>query len=106
MAKKGFMRSKACLISVWLLREGVSRTANKFFAYEYRPREELVLRFRLPKTRTLRSSVRAHSKAAIKEGLLAVRSLFDAVIDFMERREKAEGDSLASNIDASESPVT
>ena len=64
--------------------------ANRFFDYEYRPGEELVLRFRSPKVRAIPSSMRAHGRAAIKEGLLAVRSLFDAAIESIERAEKAE----------------
>lgn len=61
---------------------------DKFFAYEYRRGEELVLRFRTSKIRALSPSIKAHSRAAIKGGLLVVRGLFDAAVDFMEQWEE------------------
>ena len=63
---------------------------ERCFEYEYRPGEELVLRFRLPKRGVLPDRVRAHTREAVKEGLLAIRTLFDLAIEAIERAEKAE----------------
>ncbi len=54
---------------------------DRFFDCEYRPGEGFVLRFRAPKTGGIATEARAHGREAVKEGLLAVRSLLDAVIE-------------------------
>ena len=64
--------------------------AEKMFQCEYHPGEELVLRFKAPKGSGLPSEARSHARAAVKEGLLAMRSLFDAAISLIEQAEKPE----------------
>lgn len=63
---------------------------QKLFEYEYRPGEELVLRFRSPSGRLLPPEVRNHWLEAQKELLLALRSLVDAAIALVEERESAQ----------------
>jgi hypothetical protein len=58
------------------------------FEYEYRPGEELVLRFRSPVIDLLPAEVHEHLVAARKELLLAMRSFVDAAISRMEERER------------------
>jgi len=56
----------------------------RFFEYEYKPGEELVLRFRRPAI--LPREVRQHFLGAQKELLLALRSLVDALVKEIEGR--------------------
>lgn len=57
--------------------------------FDYRlDEEELVLRFRRPDIVLIPKATRQHLWAAQKEFLLALRSLFDAIIERVEAREK------------------
>ena len=60
------------------------------FEYEYRPGEELVLRFRRPVIDFIPCEARDHLMTAQKEFLLALRSLVDAAISRMEEHERGE----------------
>ena len=60
------------------------------FEYEYRPGDELVLRFRRPVIDLIPCEARDHLMAAQKEFLLALRGLVDAAISRMEERERGE----------------
>ncbi len=64
---------------------------RQFFDYEYRPGEELVVRFRRPALELIPKEVRTHLLAAQKELLLAMRSFVDTVIERMEEREQRRG---------------
>jgi len=63
---------------------------RKPFEYEYRPGDELVLRFRRPVIDFIPCEARDHLMAAQKEFLLALRSLVDAAISRMEEHERGE----------------
>jgi len=63
---------------------------RKPFEYEYRPGDELVLRFRRPVIDLIPCEARDHLMAAQKEFLLALRSLVDAAISRMEEHERGE----------------
>lgn len=58
---------------------------------EYRPGEEVVLRFRPPKVPALSPEAREHFRTARREFLLALRSLIDAAIEALEKREEPKG---------------
>ena len=60
------------------------------FEYEYRPGEELVLRFRRPVIDFIPCEARDHLMAAQKEFLLALRSLVDTALSRLEERERGE----------------
>ncbi|MGQ9572409.1 MAG: hypothetical protein ACUVV3_04390 [Dehalococcoidia bacterium] len=62
---------------------------DKPFEYEYRPGEELVLRFRSPLIELIPAEVHEHLVGARKELLLAMRSFVDAAIKRLEEREQA-----------------
>jgi hypothetical protein len=68
-----------------MVKGGVERP----FEYEYRPGEELVLRFRSPLIDVLPAEVHEHLVAGRKELLLAMRSFVDAAISRVEEREQA-----------------
>ena len=68
-----------------MVKGGVERP----FEYEYRPGEELVLRFRSPLIDLLPAEVHEHLVASRKEFLLAMRSFVDAAISRLEERERA-----------------
>ena len=59
------------------------------FEYEYRPGEELVLRFRSPVIDLIPAEVHEHLVGARRELLLAMRSFVDAAISRLEERERA-----------------
>lgn len=59
------------------------------FEYEYKPGEELVLRFRRPIIDLVPAEVAEHLTAARKEFLLALRGLADAAISRLEEKERA-----------------
>jgi hypothetical protein len=63
---------------------------RKPFEYEYRPGDELVLRFRRPVLDLIPCEARDHLLTAQKEFLLALRSLVDAAISRMEDHERSE----------------
>jgi len=68
-----------------MVKGGVERP----FEYEYRPDEELVLRFRSPLIDLIPTEVHEHLVAGRKELLLAMRSFVDAAISRLEEREQA-----------------
>jgi hypothetical protein len=68
-----------------MVKGGVERP----FEYEYRPGEELVLRFRRPMIDLIPVEVHEHLVAGRKELLLAMRSFVDAAISRVEEREQA-----------------
>ncbi len=70
---------------VIMVKGGVERP----FEYEYRPGEELVLRFRSPLIDLLPAEVHEHLVAGRKELLLAMRGFVDAAISRLEERERA-----------------
>ena len=55
---------------------------------DYRPGEEIVLRFKIPKFLGLPDSSRGHLLAARKETLLAFRSMLDSAIERAEEPRK------------------
>jgi len=63
---------------------------RKPFEYEYRPGDELVLRFRRPVIDFIPCEARDHLLAAQKEFLLALRALVDTAISRMEEHERGE----------------
>ena len=63
---------------------------RKPFEYEYRPGDELVLRFRRPVIDLIPCEARDHLMAAQKEFLLALRSLVDAALSRLEESERGE----------------
>ena len=60
---------------------------DSIFEVEYRPGEEVVLRFKSARLRGLPDSTRRHLLAGGREALLALRTMLDSAI---ERAEKAE----------------
>ena len=68
-----------------MVKGGVERP----FEYEYRPGEELVLRFRRPLLDLIPAEAHEHLVAGRKELLLAMRSFVDAAISRLEERERA-----------------
>ena len=68
-----------------MVKGGVERP----FEYEYRPGEELVLRFRSPVIDLIPAEVHEHLVASRKELLLAMRGFVDAAISRLEERERA-----------------
>ena len=68
-----------------MVKGGVERP----FEYEYRPGEELVLRFRRPVVDLIPAEVHEHLVAGRKELLLAMRGFVDAAISRLEEREQA-----------------
>ncbi len=61
---------------------------DKLVSHEYRPGEELVLRFSVARLKRLRSPARLISRSTIKAGLTVVRNLVDAAIDYLEQSEE------------------
>lgn len=59
------------------------------FEVEHRPGEGYILRFNPTAPEILPEATRSHLRAAHKEVLLALRSLIDAHIERIERREEA-----------------
>ncbi|MCJ7511061.1 MAG: hypothetical protein MUP14_09290 [Dehalococcoidia bacterium] len=68
-----------------MVKGGVERP----FEYEYRPGEELVLRFRRPVVDLIPAEVHEHLVAGRKELLLAMRGFVDAAISRLDEREQA-----------------
>jgi hypothetical protein len=68
-----------------MVKGGVERP----FEYEYRPGEELVLRFRRPVVDLIPAEVHEHLVAGRKEILLAMRGFVDAAISRLDEREQA-----------------
>ena len=60
------------------------------FEYEYKPGEELVLRFRCPVIDFIPCEARDHLMTAQKEFLLALRSLVDAALSRLEEHDRGE----------------
>lgn len=60
---------------------------DKLVSHEYRPGEELVLRFSVARLKRLPSPARLISRSTIKAGLTVVRNLVDAAIDYLEQSE-------------------
>ena len=65
--------------------------SDSIFEVEYRPREEVVLHFKLPKLRGLPEPTRQHLSAVKKETLLALRSILDRVIEKAEESKEPKG---------------
>ena len=63
---------------------------RKPFEYEYRPGDELVLRFRRPVIDLIPCEARDHLMTAQKEFLLALRSLVEAALSHLEERERRD----------------
>jgi hypothetical protein len=63
---------------------------RKPFEYEYKPGDELVLRFRRPVIDLIPCEARDHLMVAQKEFLLALRSLVDAALSRLEEHERGE----------------
>ena len=71
--------------------------AKSLIECEYRPGEAIVVRINPVKLSILPESTRSHVRAARKEMLLAVRSLLDEAIAWMERKEaEKEGTGATS----------
>ncbi len=61
---------------------------DKLVSHEYRPGEELVLRFSVARIKKLPSPARLMGRSTIKAGLTVVRNLVDAAIDYLEQSEE------------------
>lgn len=61
---------------------------RQYFDYEYKPGEELVMRFRRPALELMPQEARGHMLAARKEMLLAFRSFIDAAIRRTDERQQ------------------
>lgn len=79
--------------------------AEKMLDYEYHPGEELVLRFRPPKSRLLPASTRRHLLASQREFFLALRGLLDTCIEGLEKVEREEEPKKRTRIEVKEEPV-
>jgi hypothetical protein len=64
--------------------------AEKVFEIEYRPGEEVVLRFKAPILSVMPEATKGHFRTAHKEALLALRSLIDKAIERAEEAEKTQ----------------
>jgi len=64
--------------------------SDSIFEVEYRPGEEVVLRFKSPKLWGLPDSTREHILAARKETLLALRTLLDRAIERTEKPQETK----------------
>ncbi|MBE9513388.1 MAG: hypothetical protein IMY77_05010 [Chloroflexi bacterium] len=62
--------------------------SDSIFEVEYRPGEEVVLRFKSPRLRGLPDSTRRHLLAGGREALLALRDILDRAIEKAEKPEK------------------
>lgn len=65
--------------------------SDSLFEVEYRPGEEIVLRFKPPHFRGLSDPTRQHLSSARKEMLLALRSMLDRAIEKTEESSKTKG---------------
>jgi hypothetical protein len=65
--------------------------AEKFFECEYSPEEGLCLRIRKPAFRAFSPEARGHLLEARREMLLTVRSLVDAALEHLDKKEGARG---------------
>jgi hypothetical protein len=63
--------------------------AEKFFECEYSPEEGLCLRIRKPAIRAFSPEARGHLLEARRETLLALRSVVDAALECLEKKEGA-----------------
>ena len=63
--------------------------SDSIFEVEYRPGEEVVLRFKSPRLRGLPDSTRRHLLAGGREALLALRDILDRAIERMEKAKEA-----------------
>lgn len=61
--------------------------APSILDYEYKPGDELVLHFHMPRMRLLPQEARNHWLESQKEMLLAMRSLLDAAIGMVEEQK-------------------
>ena len=61
--------------------------AEKFFECEYSPEEGLCLRIRKPAFRAFAPEARGHMLEARRETLLALRSVVDAALECLEKKE-------------------
>lgn len=67
--------------------------------FDYRlDEEELVLRFHRPDIEVIPKEARQHLWAAQKEFLLALRALFDAIIEGVEARERRQAQGRRKKI--------
>jgi len=71
----------------------------KFFDYEHRPGEEFVLRFKVPKSGDVAAEAKSHGRTAVKEGLMAMRSLLDVIIEAVEEAEKSKAGKTRTKIE-------
>jgi hypothetical protein len=63
--------------------------AEKFFECEYSPEEGFSLRIRRPALRALFPEAQGHLLEARKETLLALRSMVEAALERLEKKEGA-----------------
>jgi len=63
--------------------------AEKFFECEYSPEEGFSLRIRKPVFRAFSSEARGHVLEARRETLLALRSMVEAALECLEKKEGA-----------------
>ena len=64
---------------------------ERIFEIERVSEEELVFRFKMKKLRLVPTVPAEHVRAAGRELLLAVRSLIDASIEYLERKKEEKG---------------
>jgi len=62
--------------------------SDSIFEVEYRPGEEVVLRFKSPRLQGLPDSTRQHLLVGGREALLALRDILDRAIERTEKSEK------------------
>jgi hypothetical protein len=65
--------------------------SDSIFEVEYRPGEEVVLRFKSPRLHGMPDSTRRHLLAGGREALLALRDMLDRAIARTEKPEKTAG---------------
>jgi hypothetical protein len=65
--------------------------AEKLFECEYSPEEGLCLRVRKPALRAFSPEARGHLLEARREMLLTVRSLVEAALEHLDKKEGARG---------------
>ena len=61
---------------------------NSFFEVQYKPGEEVVLRFKTPEFKVLPEGTRQHMRDAQKQMLMALRDMLDKAIEKTEEKAK------------------
>ena len=65
---------------------------DSMFEVNYKPGEEVTLRFRLPCSGEIAPGARNHAREAGREVLVSLRSLLDEVIEVLEDKKEGKGE--------------